>query len=114
MQGTHRCTTDQLVAVVTGASAGVGRATARRWPTGLRRGRRRPRRRRPGRRRRRRGGGGRRALSIPTDVADADDVAAAAVEKELGPIEVWVNDAMTTVFERVADTDPADFRRASR
>jgi NADP-dependent 3-hydroxy acid dehydrogenase YdfG len=39
---------------------------------------------------------GRRALPIPTDVADAKAVDAAAewVERELGPIDVWVNVAM--------------------
>ena len=44
-----------------------------------------------------------RALPIPTDVADADAVEAAAerVEQELGPIDVWVNVAMATVFAPV-------------
>jgi NAD(P)-dependent dehydrogenase (short-subunit alcohol dehydrogenase family) len=60
-------------------------------------------------------GAGGRALPIPTDVADADAVAAAAerVERELGPIDVWVNDAMTTVFARVWDTSPGEFARAT-
>lgn len=57
---------------------------------------------------------GRRAVVVPTDVADHDEVdaAAARAEAELGPIEVWINDAMTTSFSPVAETKPADFRRA--
>ncbi|GAA2748528.1 SDR family oxidoreductase [Amnibacterium kyonggiense] len=57
---------------------------------------------------------GRRALPIPTDVADREQVEAAAdrVEQELGPISVWVNDAMVGVFSEFLDTDPADFERA--
>ncbi|MGH6988485.1 MAG: SDR family oxidoreductase [Stellaceae bacterium] len=58
---------------------------------------------------------GRRALPIPTDVADADQVEAAAarVEGELGAIEVWVNVAMATVFAPVADLTPAEVLRAT-
>ncbi|HEY6472607.1 MAG TPA: SDR family oxidoreductase [Acidimicrobiales bacterium] len=57
---------------------------------------------------------GRRALPLAADVADFDQVEAAAsrAEAELGPIDVWVNDAMTTVFAPIWDTDPADFARA--
>ncbi len=57
---------------------------------------------------------GRRALSVPTDVADHDQVAAAAerVENELGPIDVWVNDAMTTAFAPSWEVVPDDFERA--
>src|SRR5581483_9200083 len=57
---------------------------------------------------------GGRALVVPADMAHFDQVDAAAkrVEDELGPIEVWVNDAMTTVFAPVAETEPADFQRA--
>ena len=57
---------------------------------------------------------GRRPLSIPTDVAHFSDVDAAAeqVEAELGPIDVWVNDAMTTVFAPSWDVAPEDFQRA--
>ncbi len=59
-------------------------------------------------------GMGRRALGIPTDVADVDAVEAAAsrVESELGPIDVWVNDAMVGVFGEFISTDPKDFERA--
>jgi len=57
---------------------------------------------------------GRRALACPVDVSDAGAVDAAAlrVESELGPIDVWVNDAMTTVFSTFAEIEPDDFRRA--
>ena len=55
-----------------------------------------------------------RALILPTDVADfeAVDRAATAAERELGELDVWVNDAMTTVFAPVAETRPQDFQRA--
>jgi NAD(P)-dependent dehydrogenase (short-subunit alcohol dehydrogenase family) len=53
------------------------------------------------------------ALGVPTDVAHADQVeeAAARVERELGPIDVWVNDAMTSVFAPFWDIAPEDYRR---
>lgn len=56
-----------------------------------------------------------RALSIPTDVADADAVEAAAtqVEQELGPIDVWVNVAMATVFSPVSQLTPAEVQRGT-
>jgi NAD(P)-dependent dehydrogenase (short-subunit alcohol dehydrogenase family) len=55
------------------------------------------------------------ALALPCDVADpaAVDAAAARAEDELGPIEVWVNNAMATVFCDVEHTAPEDFRRAT-
>jgi NADP-dependent 3-hydroxy acid dehydrogenase YdfG len=55
------------------------------------------------------------ALAVPTDVADATQVeaAAAAVEQHFGPIDVWVNDAMATVFARFIDTQPDEFKRAT-
>jgi NAD(P)-dependent dehydrogenase (short-subunit alcohol dehydrogenase family) len=55
------------------------------------------------------------ALVLPTDVADADSVEAAAdaVEKALGPIDVWVNNSMTTVFSYFSDVEPDEFRRAT-
>lgn len=57
---------------------------------------------------------GHRALIVPTDVAHYEDVDAAAerVEAELGPIDVWVNDAMTTVFAPSWEVKPEDFQRA--
>src|SRR5438874_779753 len=53
------------------------------------------------------------ALALPCDVADHEQVeaAAAAVEEAFGPIGVWVNNAMTTVFAEVVDVSPAEFRR---
>lgn len=58
---------------------------------------------------------GRRALGISTDVADRDAVESAAdrVEAELGPIDLWVNDAMVGIFGEFLTTDPADFERAT-
>jgi NAD(P)-dependent dehydrogenase (short-subunit alcohol dehydrogenase family) len=59
---------------------------------------------------------GGRAFVAPVDVADADavDAAAAQVEDELGPIDVWVNNAMTTVFAYFDDITPEEFERANR
>ncbi|MBN9605103.1 MAG: SDR family oxidoreductase [Actinomycetales bacterium] len=104
------------VAVVTGGSAGLGRAisrelAARGWDVAvLARGEERL-------------AGtvrdieerGRRGLGISTDVADREAVERAAdrVEDELGPIELWVNDAMAGVFGEFLETDPADFERAT-
>lgn len=55
------------------------------------------------------------AIAIPTDVSDhqAVEAAAARVELELGPIDIWVNDAMATVFARFVDTEPEEFKRAT-
>jgi NAD(P)-dependent dehydrogenase (short-subunit alcohol dehydrogenase family) len=55
------------------------------------------------------------ALAIPTDVADYGQVekAAARVEEELGPIDVWVNAAMTSVLARFVDVEPDEFRRVT-
>ena len=106
----------QIVAI-TGARAGVGRATAEhfarcgwdvallsREPTGLQAAAEALRTRH-----------GVRTLAIPTDVADADAVMAAAarIERELGPIAVWVNVAMATLFAPLKDITPAEFRRAT-
>ena len=57
-----------------------------------------------------------RALPIPTDVADADAVEAAAtkVETELGPIDVWVNVAMATVFAPVSKLTAKEFERGTK
>ncbi len=56
-----------------------------------------------------------RALPIPTDVADADAVEAAAtrVEEELGPIDVWVNVAMATVFAPVSKLTAKEVERGT-
>ena len=55
------------------------------------------------------------ALAIPTDMADFDQVAAAVerIESELGPIDVWVNVAFTSVFARFDDITPDEYRRAT-
>ena len=52
----------------------------------------------------------------PADVADFDQVqaAAAAIEERLGPIDVWINNAMTTVFAFIDEIEPAEFERATR
>ena len=57
---------------------------------------------------------GRRCVAIPTNVADFDQMehAAERIESELGPIDVWVNNAMTTVFSPLKDVQSADFERA--
>lgn len=58
---------------------------------------------------------GSQALPIVTDVADAAAVSAAAarVESDLGPIEVWINNAMATIFSPVEEIAPEEFRRAT-
>ncbi len=55
------------------------------------------------------------ALGIAVDVADAAQVeeAAGRIERELGPITVWVNNAATTVFAPVVDTTAEEFRRVA-
>ena len=61
----------------------------------------------------RRRAAGARAIAIPLDVGDgaAVDAAAAQVEEELGPIDVWVNNAMAAMLAFVHETDPVDYRR---
>jgi NAD(P)-dependent dehydrogenase (short-subunit alcohol dehydrogenase family) len=55
------------------------------------------------------------ALTVPVDTADDEAVEAAAdrVEAELGPIDVWVNVAFTSVFARFEDIGPEEFRRVT-
>lgn len=104
------------VAVVTGASAGIGRAVASEFAThgwrvallargvdGL-----------EGARDEVEQLGGE-ALVLAVDVADEAQVEAAAarVEDEWGRIDVWVNGAMATIFSDAALVSPADFRRAT-
>jgi short-subunit dehydrogenase len=104
------------VVVITGASAGVGRATVRKFAQagahigliargidGL-----------DGARRDVEACGGK-ALVFEVDVADADAVnaAASAVEGTLGPIDVWVNDAMTSVFSPFKEMTAAEFKRVT-
>ncbi|SMF76122.1 Short-chain dehydrogenase [Tistlia consotensis] len=102
--------------VITGASAGVGRATARRFAVeGARIGliARDPERLEETAEEVRQLGG--EALPCPADVADAEAVASAAgaVEERFGPIDVWVNAAMATIFGRFAEITPEEFRRAT-
>ena len=104
------------VVVITGASAGVGRATARAFAKQgaciglLARGRAGL----EGARHDVESLGGR-AVCLPTDVADADAVerAAAAVEEVFGPIDVWVNNAMVSVFSPVKEMTAEEFRRVT-
>lgn len=58
---------------------------------------------------------GGKALVLPLDVADAAAVEAAAerVERELGPIDIWVNDAMTSVFSPIKKMTAEEFRRVT-
>ena len=104
------------VVVVTGGSAGVGRAVARAFAARgdsvavLARGQ--DRLDATEREIRDRGG---RALALSVDVADAAAVEAAAerIEQDLGPIDVWVNNAMVSVFAAFEDVSPSDFRRVT-
>jgi NAD(P)-dependent dehydrogenase (short-subunit alcohol dehydrogenase family) len=104
------------VVVVTGASAGVGRATVRafaergdaigliaRGRDGLLAAAREVVAR------------GSRACVVECDVANAADVdaAASAIERELGPIDVWVNNAMVSVLSPVKELEPADVQRVT-
>jgi len=107
---------DTQTVVVTGASAGIGRATARlfgergarvgliaRGQAGL-----------DGAARDVVEAGGT-ALPISADVSDYDQVRAAArqVEERLGPIDVWVNVAFTSVFAPFEEITAAEFRRVT-
>jgi NAD(P)-dependent dehydrogenase (short-subunit alcohol dehydrogenase family) len=58
---------------------------------------------------------GGRALALPTDVAHADDVEAAAaqVEEQFGPIDIWINNAMASVFSPIKETTADEFRRVT-
>jgi NAD(P)-dependent dehydrogenase (short-subunit alcohol dehydrogenase family) len=113
---TARHTAESRVAVVTGASAGIGRAAARvfaangwrvallaRGVDGLEAARREVEQL------------GGEALVLCVDVAQEAQVeeAAARVEAQWHRIDVWVNDAMVTIFSEVAQINPADFRRVT-
>jgi NAD(P)-dependent dehydrogenase (short-subunit alcohol dehydrogenase family) len=104
------------VVVITGASGGIGRATARKFARdGARIGLiARGRRGLEAAAREVKDAGGE-ALALPVDVANHDQLEAAAssVEDALGPIDVWVNDAMVTVYAEFLDIEPQEFRRAT-
>jgi NADP-dependent 3-hydroxy acid dehydrogenase YdfG len=107
---------DKPVVVVTGASAGLGRAIAHAYAKkGARLGliARNPEALDAARQECEQFGG--QAITLPLDVADADAVEAAAerVEHELGPIDIWVNDAMVSVFSPVKEMQPSDYRRVT-
>ncbi len=55
------------------------------------------------------------ALALPLDISDAEAVEAAAsrVEEAFGPIDIWVNDAMVSVFSPVKEMEAADYRRVT-
>lgn len=104
------------IVVVTGGTAGIGRATVRefarngydvailaRGKDGLEATKREVEE------------FGRRALAIPTDVADwkAVEDAADRIEKELGPIDVWVNNAFAGIFSRFLDVTPDEYERVT-
>ena len=104
------------VAVVTGGSAGIGLATAehfaqRGWSVAILA--RDPTRLEDAAVRLRRSG--KPVLALPTDVADAEAVEAAAarVERELGPIRAWINNAMSTVVSPADRITPEEYRRVT-
>jgi NADP-dependent 3-hydroxy acid dehydrogenase YdfG len=104
------------VVVITGASAGLGRATARefgkygakvgliaRGVEGLEAAKREIE------------SSGGEALVLPLDVADASAIenAANAVEREFGPIDIWVNNAMASVFSPIKEMQPEEYKRVT-
>lgn len=113
---TARTSGRNKIVAVTGASGGVGRATAREFAKQgasialIARGTDRL----DDARKEIEAAGGR-ALVLPTDVADADQVEAAAekTERQFGPIDVWVNNAMTTIFARFLEIEANEYKRAT-
>ena len=114
MQSEH---SDQRVIVITGASAGVGRAAAREFARRgarciglLARGRERLDQTRAELEQM-----GVEAIACAVDVANAEQVEAAAadIEARAGPIDVWVNNAMTTIFAPIERIGPEEFKRVT-
>jgi short-subunit dehydrogenase len=110
-------TPDARTVVITGASAGVGRATAREfarhgWNVALLA--RGVERLEATAREVERCGG--RPLQLPVDVADAEALNAAAsrVADNWGRVDVWINCAMATVFGAVRDVSPAEYARVTQ
>jgi NADP-dependent 3-hydroxy acid dehydrogenase YdfG len=104
------------VVVVTGASAGLGRAIAHAYAKrGARIGliARNPEALNAAKSECEALGG--RAIVLPVDVSDADavDQAASLVEQEFGPIDIWVNDAMVSVFSPVKEMEASDYKRVT-
>ncbi len=104
------------VVVVTGAGAGLGRAIAQAFG---KRGARvgllsRSQERLEAARREIEAMGGQ-GLVLPADVADADAVEAAAakVEQTFGPIDIWVNNAMASVFSPAREMTPDEYKRVT-
>jgi NAD(P)-dependent dehydrogenase (short-subunit alcohol dehydrogenase family) len=112
-----RSTSDMAqVVIITGGSAGVGRAVAQRF---ARRGcsigliARGEERLSAAATEVDKAGG--RGLALPGDVADPDAVeeAAARAEAALGPIDIWINNAMATIFSPLHEIEPDEYRRAT-
>jgi NAD(P)-dependent dehydrogenase (short-subunit alcohol dehydrogenase family) len=102
--------------VVTGASAGLGRATVQAFARqGARIGLLARNKERLEHARAEVESLGGEALVLPTDVSDAARVeeAAAAVEERFGPLDVWVNNAMVSVFSPVEKMQPEEYRRVT-
>lgn len=116
MHDIHAPSPRQEVVVVTGASAGLGRAIADRFARDgasiapIARGEERLKQACDEVESR-----GGRALAIPLDVADADALENAAdrVERELGPIDVWINNAMVSVYSPIQSMSAEEFRRVT-
>jgi short-subunit dehydrogenase len=116
MDKENRSNGKRRVVVITGASAGLGRATVRKFASkgadvaliargveGLDAAKREVEER------------GGTALTFPVDVADAEAVerAAAEIEEKLGPIDVWVNNAMNSVFSPVKEMTADEYKRVT-
>lgn len=116
MEGEMKTDIQDKVVVITGSSAGVGRATVRlfaqrgaqigllaRGKDGLEGARKEVE------------AAGQMALVVPTDVSDPEQVEAAVtqVEDQLGPIDMWVNNAMASVFSPIKEMTAEDYKRVT-